>query len=327
MLSINMPHTLLLFLLISGSRAGWSTAPQAAAAFVAAPAPSSFYLSNLNRAPTQQSSLCAFESEEEKGDGLSTKDSSSAGDVGGFSLFYSVAAWVGTTLFAAVASALRKNDNENSSNNASSGYGTIINRRKSMQNMANTAFSITAGNLALDGITAAGRIAAASGGAAAAAAGIYERTLSLGGSAVASEELLAWIASQKAVAATPEIMAWMAAQKRLQLLRGVGTAVTGVVTRAGLGKPLGAAKEVEEAVAATSSAAAAAEEISLTGAVVATTVVSKAFSVNDEEQLTNDMEVTDEEIDTLRKNELQEGEVLAQGESQQADKDNSTEQL
>ena len=320
---MNMPHALLLFLLISGSRAGWSAAPQAAAAFVAAPAPPSFY--NLNRAPTQHSSLCAFESEE-KGDGLSTNDSLPAGNVGGFSLFYSVAASVGTTLFAAVASALRKNSDDTTSiNNTSS--STTINRRKSMQNMANAALSITAGNLALGGITAASTAATVSGGAAAAAAGIYERTLSLGGSAVASEELLAWIASQKAVAATPEIMAWMAAQKRLQLLRGVGTAVTGVVTRAGLGKALGAAKEVEEAVAASSSAAAATEEISLTSAIAATTVVSKAFSINDEEHLTNEVEVTDEEIDTTPENELQADEILAQESSQQADKDNSTEQL
>lgn len=311
MSSINMPQKFLLFLLISGARAGWSAAPQVAAAFVEAPAPSSFY----NRAPGRSSHLCAFESEE-KDDGLSTNDSSLASDVGGFSLLASVAASVGTTLFAAVASALRKNDETTSSNN---GYGTIINRRKSMQNMANAAFSITAGNLALSGITAAGTAATASGGAAAAAAGIYERTLSLGGSAVASEELLAWIASQKAVAATPEIMAWMAAQKRLQLLRGVGTAVTGVVTRAGLGKALGAAKEVEEAVAATSSAAAAAEEVSLTSAVVATTVVSKALSVNYEEQLTND-----DEIDTIPEVELQEGEIMAQGASQQAEEDKGT---
>jgi uncharacterized protein YpuA (DUF1002 family) len=115
----------------------------------------------------------------------------------------------------------------------------------------------------------------------------------------------------------------MAAQKRLQLLRGVGTAVAGVVTRAGLGKAVGAAKEVE-AVAVTSSAAAAAEEVSLTSAVVATTVVSKALSVNDEKQLTNELEVADDKIDTIPVNESQEGEILAQGASQQAEENNST---
>jgi len=317
---------ILLLLLIFGVRSGWSFVPQATA-FVAAPTPS-FHMYNHNnaiRAP--RSLLCAFEPE----DNESTKDSP-IDNVSGIPLLSSLAASVGTTLLAAVASALRNDDDDIPMRNRNDGttvtsstnksFGTI-NRRRSIQNMANTALSITAGNL-LGGITAAGTATAAataSGGAAAAMA-IYERTLSLGGSAVASEELLAWIASQKALAATPEIVAWMAAQKRLQLLRGVGATLTGVVTRAGMGAAFGAASEGPtaaleaevEALATTSSTIV--EEASLTRAVAATAVVSKALSVNDDEN------------DLIPVKKLKDDEILAkQGASQQAEEEDKREEL
>jgi hypothetical protein len=64
--------------------------------------------------------------------------------------------------------------------------------------------------------------------------GLYEQVLAFGnkyrGAAIASEELTAWIATQK-VALTPEIRSWLAAQKRLQLVRKTAMA-TAAASRA-----------------------------------------------------------------------------------------------
>ena len=173
---------ILLLLLISGVCAGWSSAPQAAAFTPAPPAPS-YCL--VKRGPV--TSLSAFESDEEEGPANDT----STNDIVGMSLLSGVAASLGTSLLAAVASALRNDDDRKDGTTSVKNHFGIINRRKSIQNMANTALSITAGNLALSGVMAATTSAATSGTAAAAFNSIYERTVSLGASGVASKDLLA----------------------------------------------------------------------------------------------------------------------------------------
>lgn len=107
-----------------------------------------------------------------------------------------------------------------------------VGRRGTLMTLLGGAVSFAAGDLALNAAVkatgVAGNAIVTAGG------GLYERVLAFGnkyrGAAIASEELTAWIATQK-VALTPEIRSWLAAQKRLQLVRKTAMA-TAAATRA-----------------------------------------------------------------------------------------------
>lgn len=120
-------------------------------------------------------------------------------------------------------------DEEANTSTAPRGLG--VGRRGTLLTLASSAMSFAAGDLMLNAVTTTAGVVAAP------AAGIYDRVLAFGnkyrGTAIASEELLAWVAAQKVASATPEIQAWIAAQRKLQLVRKFATAATAAVTRTG----------------------------------------------------------------------------------------------
>jgi len=168
--------------------------------------------------------------------------------------------------------------------NDSDEAGTV-DRRSSLFTMASTAATFSATLTAASGAGGVAVVSAVGG----AASAVYQRVLSLGAfgskysaTAIASEELLAWIASQKAVAATPEIMAWMAAQKRLRMVRGLGLAVGGVVTRSRIGATTKATEVVANAAAvnvATAAFTGSTRDLEVEGAVVEEGKLDSAYTV------------------------------------------------
>lgn len=151
-------------------------------------------------------------------------------------------------------------DEEATTSTTTRGLG--VGRRGTLLTLASSAMSFAAGDLMLNAVTTTAGVVATP------AAGIYERVIAFGnkyrGTAIASEELLAWVAAQKVATLSPEIQAWIAAQRKLQLVRKFATAATAAVTRAGTAttKAAGAAGGVIEegflARAATVTAATAA---------------------------------------------------------------------
>jgi len=207
---------ILLRLLISGVCAGWSSAPQAAAftPALSIPAPSH---SLAKRGPV--TSLCAFESDEEEG---SIHDTST-GDIVGMSLLSGIAASVGTSLLAAVASALRNDDDRKDGTTSINSHLGTINRRKSIQNMANTALSITAGNLAFSGVMTA------TGGTATAALSRWEQLYEQLGSSGASGAL---VASKHMEPECPKaLLAWFT-KKKAERSFANAVAATAIVSKA-----------------------------------------------------------------------------------------------
>jgi hypothetical protein len=152
--------------------------------------------------------------------------------------------------------------------------------------------SFAAGDLALNAAVkatgVAGNAVVTAGG------GLYEQVLAFGnkyrGAAIASEELTAWIATQK-VALTPEIRSWLAAQKRLQLVRKTAMATAAAsraktTTRAAVIGGGGGGGVVEEGILA-AAATAAVKSISQTQD-------TDAIPSNDENDLnTQNTEITD----------------------------------
>ena len=160
---------------------------------------------------------------------------------------------------------------ENKSPPESNGDG--VSRRGILQSFLGGAFGMVAGDMLLN----LGMTAATKGGG----AGVstiantfrkidFQRVLRFGtkyeaSGAIASEELLAWVAAQKSVAVFPEIKAWIAAQQKLQTIRGVATVAatasssaavrtTGqVTTAAGIG--------LEEGLVVTAAVGKAAKEV------------------------------------------------------------------
>lgn len=117
-------------------------------------------------------------------------------------------------------------------------------------NLLGTAASFAMGDVVLK---------AATGAAAAGASGLYERVLAFGnqyrGSAIASEELTAWIATQN-VATTPEITAWLAAQRKLQMARKTTMAATAALSRGAKGSAVVEGGILEEGILAAAATAA-----------------------------------------------------------------------
>lgn len=174
------------------------------------------------------------------------------------------------------------------SNNRQIGVG----RRGTLMTLLGGAVSFAAGDLALNAAVkatgVAGNAVVTAGG------GLYERVLAFGnkyrGAAIASEELTAWIATQK-VALTPEIRSWLAAQKRLQLVRKTAMATAAAsraktTTRAAVIGGGGGGGVVEEGILA-AAATAAVKSISQTQD-------TDAIPSNDENDLnTQNTEITD----------------------------------
>jgi hypothetical protein len=195
------------------------------------------------------------------------------------------------TLRHAVCLATNNQDDDTPQTDTSNNRQIGVGRRGTLMTLLGGAVSFAAGDLAL--YAAAVKATGVAGNAVVTAGGgLYERVLAFGnkyrGAAIASEELTAWIATQK-VALTPEIRSWLAAQKRLQLVRKTAMATAAAsraktTTRAAVIG--GGGGVVEEGILA-AAATAAVKSISQTQD-------TDAISSNDENDLnTQNTEITD----------------------------------
>ena len=239
-------------------------------------------------------------------DGVDDTGLSSSAIFATVSAFASISASIAAAVVGGGGSAVMS-DRGNDSKEA----GTV-DRRSSLFTMASTAASFSATITAASGAGGVAVVSAVGG----AASAVYQRVLSLGAlgskysaTAIASEELLAWIASQKAVAATPEIMAWMAAQKQLRMVRGLGLVAGGVVTRSRIGAATTATEVAANAAAANVATAAftgCREELEIEGAVAeegkldsAATATVTATCTATTKTATNTTCVLDTDADTI----------------------------